>query len=297
MDRFAPTEQKRAVENNPAFDKLVARWCINYKSKMRLKVRKSNIIQVAENFWNIRGSFKIAYVADIGTHASLVKLSNGELVFLDSYSFDKPQMKEIHTLSNDGKDISAIINLHPFHTVHVEKMHELFPNAKLYGTTRHLDKFPKLPWQRVKTEDPELNQLFPDFEFAVPQGVDFVHKNENVHFASVLAMHKASKTIHVDDTFMYVQPPVLRKWIELPAALSFHPTLAVALERKAGAADAFKQWAEELIVLWQDAENLCAAHTASLLDENNKSASIAKRMKKALRNVKPILYAHKKLYG
>lgn len=256
------------------------------------------IIKVSDDFWNIRGSFKIGYVADIATHISLVRLSNGKFVFLDSYTLPAKTKKLIDEITNNGKDIVAILNVHPFHTVHVQKMHEMYPEAKLYGTTRHLAKFPDLPWQPELVESAELHKKFKkDFDFSVPAGVDFVSSNENIHFSSVLVMHMASKTIHVDDTLMYVRPPVFKRWFELPAALSFHPTLVKALQPRKGAAQEFRQWAKDLIKQWHYAENLCAAHTSALLHRNNKGAAIDVRIKKALRNVKLILAAHEKWYG
>lgn len=259
---------------------------------------ESKIIKISDDFWNIRGTFKLGYVADIGTHASLVRLRNGKFVFLDSYSFPPEVKLALDALTNDGKDVDAILNLHPFHTVHVKRMHEMYPDAKLYGTSRHLSKFPELPWQASVTEGLELHEKFKDdFEFSVPEGVDFVSSNENIHFSSVLALHINSKTIHSDDTFMYIRPPVLKKWFELPAALSFHPTLAKALQPRKGAADEFRHWATTLIERWGYAQNLCAAHTASLLHRNNKGATIEVRMKKALRNVKLVLALHEKWYG
>ena len=112
-------------------------------------------------------------------------------------------------LTNDGNDVEAILNLHPFHTVHVRRMHQQFPNAKLYGTARHIQKFPELPWETTRTEDTRrcTRSSTRTFQFSVPRGVDFISKNENVHFSSVLAYHLASKTIHVDDTFMYLRFP------------------------------------------------------------------------------------------
>jgi len=259
---------------------------------------KSQIIQVADDFWNIRGSFKIGYVADIGTHISLIRLQSGKFVFLDSYTLSPKVKQEIDKLTNGGKDIEGILNLHPFNTIHVTKMHEMFPDARLYGTARHCSKFPDLPWDPLHTEDTALHEKFAeDLDFSVPQGVDFISSNDNIHFSSVLVMHPASKTIHVDDTFMYVQPPILKKWIELPAALSFHPTLVPALQRRAGAANEFRQWAKALAHKWQDAENLCAAHTGSLLHKHNKGAPISVRMMKALRNVRWVLAAHEKWYA
>ncbi len=38
-----------------------------------------HIIEVADGFWNIRGSFEIGGVVEIGTQASLVKRSNGKV--------------------------------------------------------------------------------------------------------------------------------------------------------------------------------------------------------------------------
>ena len=133
--------------------------------------------KITEDFWNIRGTFRIGGVIDIGTQASLVLLSNGKFAFLDAYTLSGAVMREVFELSRDGKDVEAILNLHPFHTIHVRKMHEMFPHARLYGTRRHLSRFPELPWENTCTEDPKLHQKFADdFEFSVPRGVDFISR-------------------------------------------------------------------------------------------------------------------------
>jgi len=93
-----------------------------------------NMIKVSDDFWNIRGSFKIGGVIDVGTQASLVRLAGGKFVFLDSYTLDSATRREVGELTDGGKDIKAILNVHPFHTVHVRKMHRLYPDAVLYGT-------------------------------------------------------------------------------------------------------------------------------------------------------------------
>ena len=150
------------------------------------------IVQVAEDFWNIRGSFRIGGVVDIGTQASLVRLASGNFVLLDSYAMSGALRHEIVVILDEGGEIEAILNLHPFHTVHVERMHELFPEARLYGTQRHLDRFPELPWEEVRSEDQELHDWYSDdFDFTIPRGVDFISANEIVHFSSVLAYHRA----------------------------------------------------------------------------------------------------------
>ena len=259
---------------------------------------RPHVIQVSDNFWNIRGSFKIGGVVDIGTQASLVRRSNGKFAFLDSYALGGAVEREVLELTNGGEDIEAILNVHPFHTVFARKMHEQFPHAKIYGTARHLSRLPELPWEMLRTEDAELHATFADdFEFSVPRGVDFISSNENVHFSSVLVLHRASRTIHVDDTLMYVRLPRLMGAVGLADSMSFHPTLAKALERRAGAASDFRDWARELAERWGDAENLCAAHTATLTSSKNTGAPIQVRIVKALAKAEKTLMAHQRKHG
>ena len=259
---------------------------------------KHPVIRVADDFWNIRGSFKIGGVVDVGTQVSLVRLQTGKFVFLDSYTLDDSVAREVAELTNGGADVVAILNLHPFHTIHVGRMHQHFPDAKLYGTARHVSRFPELPWQAELTESAELHSIFAeDFDFSVPRGVDFISSNENVHFSSVLAFHRASKTIHVDDTLMYVRLPKVARVFGRPDLLSFHPTLSKALERRAGAAADFQQWAEGLAERWCEAQNLCAAHTGALTAERNQGASIHARTLQALDKVGRTLEAHQRKFG
>ena len=259
---------------------------------------KEKIIEVSSDFWNIRGSFKIGGVVDIKTQASLVRLNNGNFVFLDSYSLSREARERVADIVGNDGNIEAILNLHPFHTMNVARMHELYPQARLHGTARHLERFPDLPWEPELTEQSELQaQYADDFEFSVPGGVDFISGNDSIHFSSVLAMHNKSLTIHVDDTFMYVRLPRLLGHFGIKDSLGFHPTLPVALQRRAGAADEFRAWARALINDWGDVENLCAAHTAPLLATANKGATIAKRMTKALKRCEPTLRIHRRIYG
>lgn len=255
------------------------------------------ILQISDDFWNIRGDFKIGGILNIGTHASLVRRGNGKFVLLDAYTLQGEVKQQIDALSKDGDDIEAIINLHPFHTMHVQKAHEQYPNAKLYGTQRHIEKFPDLDWQPELTESAACAELFADdLEFSVPAGVDFISSNEHLHFSSVLAYHRASKTIHSDDTLMYIQlPGLLGKAIK--PEIKFHMTLSKTLERRAGAAKDFRAWVARLADQWSDAENLCAAHSTVLLGSENNSASIADRILTALQKVEKTLQLHEKKFG
>ncbi len=245
-----------------------------------------SLLRVADNFINIRGSFKIGGLIDIGTQCSLVRRANGRFVFLDSYALSGAVQREVDALTNGGKDVEAILNLHPFHTVHVRAMHQRYPKARLYGTARHLSRFANLPWQKMRTEQARLHALFDeDFEFSVPRGVDFISANENVHFSSVLVLHRASRTIHVDDTLMYVRLPLPMRTLGFRDILAFHPTLRQALEKRKGAGQDFHDWAKELAKDWRDAENLCAAHTAALTAAENEGASLHDRILAALDKV------------
>jgi hypothetical protein len=256
------------------------------------------IIRITDDFWNIRGSFRVAGLINVGTQASLVRRANGKFVFLDSYTLGGRVARQIDELTNGGEDVEAILNLHPFHTAHVRAMHERYPNARLFGTARHVSRFPELPWDEKRTEHAALHKVFArDLEFSVPRGVDFISANENVHFSSVLALHRASQTIHVDDTLMYVRLPLPMRLAGFADLMSFHPTLKQALEKREGAAREFRQWAEALADRWSEAQNLCAAHTAALVARESRGKPIPDRIRQALDRVSGVLNAHERKYG
>ncbi|MEM7434015.1 MAG: hypothetical protein AAF436_02605 [Myxococcota bacterium] len=253
------------------------------------------VLQISDGFWNVRGSFKIGGVVDIGTHASLVRRANGKFVWLDAYTLTGDTAREVDALTDGGSSIEAILNLHPFHTVHVRRAHERYPDAKLFGTARHVSKYPELPWEPMRTEDAECHALFEeDFAFSVPRGVDFISRNENIHFSSVLALHKASNTLHVDDTLMCIKLP---KLLGGTHRVSFHPTLAKALERRAGATADFRAWANGLCDQWKGAAHLCAAHTAALTPGRNGGEPIHVRIQRALKKADKTLRAHEAKHG
>ena len=91
--------------------------------------------------------------------------------------------------------------------------------------------------------------------------------------------------------------PAGQQGLARAGAVGFHPTLSRALQRRAGAARDFRDWAEELINNWGGAENLCAAHTAALLKSENQGDSIRKRLKNALRRVESTLASHQRKHG
>ncbi|QPC97866.1 hypothetical protein [Qipengyuania soli] len=253
------------------------------------------LVRLADNFWSVRGEFRIGGILDVGTQCALVRLADGDFVFLDSYTLTDPIRDEIDALTDGGAKVKAILNLHPFHTVHCEWMHAAYPQAALYGTARHLAKFPQLPWQETKCEDAALAERFgADFDFSVPQGVPLVCDDESVHFSSVLALHRESGTIHVDDTFNHLKKGFPLSLLPITGRLGFHPTLAKALEKRAGAADDFREWAIDLGIRWSDARRIAAAHNAVL---EISSGSFPDLVGEALGRVKPVLDKHRAQFG
>lgn len=257
-----------------------------------------DIIRLSDSFWNLRGAFKLGGIVNLGTHVSLVRRASGKFVFLDAYTLDESVLREVNARTNDGKDVEAIINLHPFHTLHVTAMHRAFPKARLYGTVRHRTLFPDLPWEPSLTEEPATQAIFAeDLEFSVPRGVDFVSADEKVHLSSVLAIHRASRSLHVDDTFMYLPLPWPARLIVPEGMVRIHMTLPKALEKRAGAARDFRGWVEEVAERCKDVENLCTAHMATLTPAQAPGVSIATRLRKTLDHAEGTLRAHERRYG
>jgi hypothetical protein len=255
------------------------------------------VIEVAEGFWNIRGSFKVGGLIELGTQCSLVRRASGKYLLLDAIALSEPVARWLDERTDGGAAIEAVLHLHPFHTLHVRGLHERYPRATLYGTARHAQRASDLPWASLRTDAPALHALFADdLDFTVPRGVDFISSDENVHFASVLAIHRASKTLHVDDTLIYARLPFVLRFMG-PDTTRFHPTLAKVLERRAGAAKDFRAWARELVERARDVENLCAAHTHALLARHDTGAPIATRIEQALAKVEPVLAAHERKHG
>ena len=76
--------------------------------------------------------------------------------------------------------------------------------------------------------------------------------------------------------------------------LGFHPTLAKALEPRAGAADAFRDWAFDIGTQWAGAKRVAAAHNAVLELERD---AFPELVGEALGRIRPTLDAHRKNYG
>ncbi len=244
-----------------------------------------HLIEVADGLYNIRGSFRLFGLLDIGTHCTLARLASGRFVMIDGYTLEGEVREQVLRITGGGALLEAVIHVHPFHTVHVAPVAKMFPDAKLYGTARHHARFGDLPWQPERVEDPAMAAIYPDdLELLVPRGVAFIPKDERLHFASVLVIHRASQTLHVDDTLTWLPWPFSR--------LAFHPTLKQVLEPRPEAADELRAWAEELAARCETIEHVCTAHSRYVDLSKDPPGGIARRVREALARVEPVLTAH-----
>lgn len=216
------------------------------------------IYNLGAGFWNIQGSFKLGGVLDIGTQCSLVQLQSGKFVFLDSYTLTDTVRKQVMALTNDGQDVEAVLNVHPFHTVHCAQMAKDFPQAIFYGSRRHHEQVPEVEWADDYVESAAVAQRYSELEFSISQGIHYISPNEKIHAGSLLVRHPASRSIHVDDTFM--SPPSKLLKAVLPEIM-LHPTTKKALKDEPNAGQQYCDWATQLAHDWRDTHNFCAAHS------------------------------------
>ena len=241
------------------------------------------IIDLGAGFWNIRGTFRLGGVLNIGTHCSLVKLTSGKFVFLDSYTLTEDLRAQVMALTNNGQDVEAVLNLHPFHTVHCAQMAKDFPQAIFYGSSRHHKKVPEVQWAKDLVESDAVAERYPELKFSISQGIHYIAPNEMIHAGSLLAFHPASKSLHVDDTFM--SPPTKLLEAVLPELL-LHPTTKKALKNEPNAGKEYCDWASNLAHEWREVRNFCAAHSYLV---KFKEGEFEKALLKAIEKARPKL--------
>lgn len=250
---------------------------------------------LADGFWNLRGIHRLAGLIDIGTQMSVVRRPSGRFVIIDGIALDDGQRDALLALTDGGAQVDAVVHVHPFHTLHVETIHRLLPHATLYGTARHREKWPALPWAGPPVETwGSRHRLADVFALSVPAGLDFVSADDDVHVASVLVRHKASGIVHVDDTLNVFAAPGVLGAVLPQSALKMHPRLAKALKPEPGAADAYARWARSLARRWADTPAVCAAHSAV---RPLAPGGFREEVEAALADVEGTLARHRTKYG
>nr|WP_294846826.1 hypothetical protein [uncultured Sphingomonas sp.] len=249
-----------------------------------------SLIDCGNGFWNLRAPFKIKGLIDIGTQASLIEKGDGRFIWLDCAPLEGEAEGQVMELTDGGENVDAVLNLHPFHTVFCEDFYRRFPNAAFFGSVRHKRLCTGIPWQTDLVEGRAVADRFGDLlSFTVPRGVDYISIDESVHFSSVMAFHRASRSIHSDDTLMYLRDRFPISMFPKLRGLNFHPKLAQAMQKRAGAVTEFREWAREVGEMWRDAARLCAAHNG--IDAFPRQ-DFKEQLAAALERVEPVLRHH-----
>ena len=217
------------------------------------------LVNLGSGFWNVRCTMKLAGIVNVGTQVSIVRLQNGRFIFLDSYTLNGEIRELVMGLTQDGNLVEAVLNLHPFHTLHCAAMARDFPTAKFYGSERHHRVCTSVPWETEGVESAAVADRYSrDLQFSLPAGVQYFSENEKVHAGSLLAFHPASGSLHVDDTLNVLPVPgALRGYVP---RLVLHPTLGAAMNAEDGAEEKFCRWLEEIGARWRGTKSVCAAH-------------------------------------
>ena len=196
---------------------------------------------------------------------SLIRLNSGKFLVIDTVPLDTDLKKEIDTLTNNGADIEAVIATHPFHTVYFPPFYEAYPNVPYYGTPSHLRNQKLIPWAGDIMD--HLGMWCPEVQMRIPDGSVFVAPlpESSNRFSSVWVFGQQSRTIHVDDTIMYVgdDSPILFKLLgKRSGTMEFHPSMSRGgLQPTEDSPVLFKAWVEGVIRDW-DFDNACCAHVA-----------------------------------
>lgn len=213
------------------------------------------LLSLHQNFWNVRGSFKLVNI-ELGTHMSVVELPGNKYVVIDTLTLEPEVKQSLDTLTDRGKNIVAVLCVHPLHSLSLNAFYHMYPHAKYYGCPRHLEKFKNIQWAGDLQHASVRQQFEPHLLLSAPDGIDM----EEGHRAStILVFHPASGIMHVNDLFQYfVDPPlVLRMTGVKPGVLGFHAkVLSVPLLYDP---IAFLLWLKKILDEW-DIQIICAAH-------------------------------------
>ncbi len=216
------------------------------------------IYDLGKGFWSIRGSFIKNGILDIGVQSALIKLTSGRFIFLDSYTLTGDVRQQVMDLTNDGHDVEAVLNVHPFHTTYCEQMAQDFPQATFYGSSRHHKEIPNINWSEDLVESEAVAARYAELEFSLPKGIYYISPNDAVHASSLLVYHAASQSIYVDDTF---EIPPSKLFNAVQPSLGLHPTTKQALKNEPNAGKQYCDWATELAHKCSDTRYFCGAHS------------------------------------
>ncbi|MGM8884470.1 hypothetical protein ACS8FD_00845 [Psychrobacter sp. 1U2] len=225
---------------------------------------KDQLHDLGHGFWNIRGSFVRDEMVDIGNQSALVRLDSGKFILLDSYTLTDKVREQVMALTSDGEDIEAVLNVHPFHTVHCARVAQDFPHATFYGSARHHKEVPEVDWSEDYVESDAVAKRYPELEFSLPKGIDYISPDDSVHSGSLLVYHPASQSLYVDDTFEIAPSKLLN---QIKGDINLHATTLKALKDEPNAGQEYCDWALGLAREWYDVRYFCGAHSGLVVFE------------------------------
>jgi hypothetical protein len=198
---------------------------------------------------------------------SVLRLSSGKFLVIDTIPITSEIKTELDHLTDSGALIDAVVATHSYHTLYFPAFHALYPSLRYYGTPRHLSVQPMIPWSGSVADDAVLKLWEPDVIMRIPDGAEFVNPPPENHFAGVFVFHRASRTIHIDDTISYFERAgcVLKLIGVKTGSMKFHSSLeTVGLLRTPEAPMQFKAFIQAVINDW-DFDYICTAHIGNKL--------------------------------
>jgi len=168
-----------------------------------------------------------------------------------------------------------VLFTHPFHSVGVASFHKTYPKVPLYGSPRHLRRFPDLPWAGDLSDPKVRDTWLPEVAMWIPAGCEFADPKpeDKNHLSACLVLHRQSRTVHVDDFFCYFEDIWQMgtvAWLTFGPAgirdgdLKFHVFLEHGIKQHPDGPGQLLRSVEEMLREW-DFENLCVAHAGVLL--------------------------------
>lgn len=245
----------------------------------------SRIVDLGAGYWNIRGDFKLlGGMINIGTQMSLIRLSTGKFLVIDTCGVSAPDKTRIDELTNNGALIEAVIATHPFHTLFFAPFYKWYPGAQYFGAPRHLRRIKEIPWAGSVTDAAFQQRWESEGVFMrIPEGADFDPSDEGNHFSGMFVYHQPSRTLFSDDTIMFfVNPGCVLRCAGFSNNHCGFWDLKKGLKPTKEAPAEFEAFMRGVLADW-DFDNLCAAHTGNLIGGAKKLITdVLEREKKAL---------------
>lgn len=192
---------------------------------------------------------------------SILQLSSGKFLVIDTVALDSELKSELDDLTENGSLIDSVLMTHPFHSLYLLPFYKEYPSARYYGTPRHIKIFRNLAWSGSLDDAEVLKQWEPDVYMRIPDGAEFVNPAEHNHLSCVFVFHPSSRTIHVDDTIVYIErSSCLLSFVGAKVGdMILTWNLAQCLYKTPEAPYQFKSFLQRILKDW-DFDNICTAH-------------------------------------